>query len=564
MDLAETRINPVPGQSLLDDTFRKVFASATSAKIILDPGMKIVAASDEFPKLIGRPLASLLGSDSWLELFPAGVRAKIVSLHGTCQGEGDLLSGREEMTLIREGETPRTLIVSTRRIPSLACSVLSFVDITDRKKTETELESARGEQERKHTELSDLFAQVVKAKQEWEESMDRIADLVILIDETGSIRRCNRAFALLVKKGFNEILGTPIGGFLAVFDTSVAELNPQGVERYHWDSDRWFLVKFSENADTSGAGIIVCHDISEMKRISLELQESHRQLERSRTELEQAFDDLKSTEAQMVQREKMASLGQLAAGMAHEINNPMGFIASNLLSLSRYAQKIVDYLLEERMLLSRDAVGEETTAALEHLRKKMKIDYVLKDIVDLVEESLEGADRVKKIVQDLKSYSRKDGEERQSADLIQCLESTINVVWNEIKYKATVEKDYGDIPLTLCHPQALNQVFMNLLVNAAQAIEVQGTIRIRAWYEDETIFVSIADSGQGIPAENLSRLFEPFFTTKEVGKGTGLGLSVSYDIVKKHDGEIRVGSAPGQGSTFTVVIPVVREERHGA
>lgn len=564
MDLAETRINPAPGQSLLDDTFRMVFASATSAKIILDPGMKIVAASDEFPKLIGRPLASLLGSDSWLELFPAGVRAKIVSLHWTCQGEGALLSGREEMALIREGETPRTLIVSTRRIPSLACSVLSFVDITDRKKTETELESARGEQERKHTELSDLFAQVVKAKQEWEESMDRIADLVILIDETGSIRRCNRAFALLVNKGFNEILGTPIGGFLAVFDTSVAELNPQGVERYHWDSDRWFLVKFSENADTSGAGIIVCHDISEMKRISLELQESHRQLERSRTELEQAFDDLKSTEAQMVQREKMASLGQLAAGMAHEINNPMGFIASNLLSLSRYAQKIVDYLLEERTLLGREAVGEETTAALEHLRKKMKIDYVLKDIVDLVEESLEGADRVKKIVQDLKSYSRKDGEERQSADLIQCLESTINVVWNEIKYKATVEKDYGDIPLTLCHPQALNQVFMNLLVNAAQAIEVQGTIRIRTWYEDETIFVSIADSGQGIPAENLSRLFEPFFTTKEVGKGTGLGLSVSYDIVKKHDGEIRVGSAPGQGSTFTVVIPVVREERHGA
>jgi len=564
MDLAETRINPAPGKSLLDDMFRMVFAGATTAKIILDPGMRIVAASDEFPKLIGRPLATLLGSDAWLALFPAGVRAKIISLHEICRGEGALLAGREELTLLREGETPRTLIVSARNIPSLACSVLSFVDITDRKKTETELESARGEQERKHIELSDLFAQVVKAKQEWEESMDRIADLVVLIDETGSIRRCNRAFAVLVKKGFNEILGTPIGVFLAVFDTSVGELNPQGVERYHWDSDRWFLVKFSENADNSGAGIIVCHDISEMKRISLELQESHRQLERSRTELEQAFDDLKSTEAQMVQREKMASLGQLAAGMAHEINNPMGFIASNLLSLSRYAQKIVDYLVEERTLLATDAVGEETTAALEHLRKKMKIDYVLKDIVDLVEESLEGADRVKKIVQDLKSYSRKDGEERQSADLIQCLESTINVVWNEIKYKATVEKDYGEIPLTLCHPQALNQVFMNLLVNAAQAIEVQGTIRIRTWHEDETIFVSIADSGQGIAAENLSRLFEPFFTTKEVGKGTGLGLSVSYDIVKKHDGEIRVGSTPGQGSTFTVVIPVVRKDFHGA
>ncbi|ALC17948.1 multi-sensor signal transduction histidine kinase [Desulfuromonas soudanensis] len=564
MNLGETRINSAAGPEVLDEMFRMVFAGATSAKIILDPGMKIVAASDEFSKLIGRPPASLPGSEAWLEMFPAGVRAKIVSLHGFCQEEGALLSGREEIPLIREGEAPRTLMVSARSIPSLACSVISFVDITDRKKTETELESARGEQERKHTELRDVFSQVVKAKQEWEESMDRIADLVILIDETGRIRRCNRAFAVLVKKGFNEILGTPIGGFLADFDTSVEELNPQGVECYHWDSDRWFSVKFSENAYNNGAGIIVCHDISEMKRISLELQESHRQLERSRAELEQAFDDLKSTEAQMVQREKMASLGQLAAGMAHEINNPMGFIASNLLSLSRYAQKIVDYLLEERTLLGRDALGGETAAALEHLRKRMKIDYVLKDIVDLVEESLEGADRVKKIVQDLKSYSRKDGEERQAADLIQCLESTINVVWNEIKYKATVEKDYGEIPMTLCHPQALNQVFMNLLVNAAQAIEVQGTIRIRTWYEDENIFVSIADSGQGILPENQSRLFEPFFTTKEVGKGTGLGLSVSYDIVKKHDGEIRICSTPGQGSTFTVVIPVVREESHGA
>jgi two-component system NtrC family sensor kinase len=562
MELAETRINPAPGLSLQEDTFRMVFTSATSAKIILDSELKIIAASDEFPKLIGRPLATLLGSDSWLEMFPAGVRSKIVSLHGLCQGEGDLLLGREEMTLIREGETPRTLVVSARRIPSRVCSVLSFIDITDRKRTETELEAARGVQEQKHTELRNVFSQVVKAKQEWEESMDRIADLVILIDETGCIRRCNRAFSVLVKKGFNEILGTPISAFLAAFDSSVGELNAQGIERYHWDSDRWFLLKFSEHVNGSGAGIIVCHEISEMKRISLELQESHGKLERSRAELEQAFEDLKSTEAQMVQREKMASLGQLAAGMAHEINNPMGFIASNLLSLSKYAQKIVDYLVEEKTLLNTGVEGRETMAALENLKKKMKIDYVLKDIVDLVEESLEGTDRVKKIVQDLKSFSRKEGEERQSADLIQCLESTINVVRNEIKYKATVEREYGEIPRTLCHPQALNQVFMNLLVNAVQAIEAQGTIRIRTWCEDDLIFVAISDSGYGIPVENLSRLFEPFFTTKEVGKGTGLGLSVSYDIVKKHDGEIRVCSTPGQGSTFTVVIPVVREECH--
>jgi two-component system NtrC family sensor kinase len=303
----------------------------------------------------------------------------------------------------------------------------------------------------------------------------------------------------------------------------------------------------------------------ELQAALRENERINRALQREKDEQQVLIKRLEDAHNQLLQSEKLASIGQLAAGVAHEINNPIGFVSSNLGTLKKYVDDLLrlfdDSCHAIEPLLAKD---DATRKVIEDLRRNADMDFLREDICTLVSESIDGASRVRRIVNDLRDFSRSGDGRLEWVDLHAGLESTLNVVWNEIKYKATVEKDYGDIPLTLCHPQALNQVFMNLLVNAAQAIEVQGTIRIRTWYEDETIFVSIADSGQGIPAENLSRLFEPFFTTKEVGKGTGLGLSVSYDIVKKHDGEIRVGSTPGQGSIFTVVIPVVREERHGA
>ncbi|OGQ98538.1 MAG: hypothetical protein A2521_13600 [Deltaproteobacteria bacterium RIFOXYD12_FULL_57_12] len=154
-----------------------------------------------------------------------------------------------------------------------------------------------------------------------------------------------------------------------------------------------------------------------------------------------------------------------------------------------------------------------------------------------------------------------DQAEHKAVDLNECMESTINIVWNELKYKATLKKEYGQLPLTLCYPQQLNQVFMNLLVNAAQAIEKQGEIIVRTWCDNGFINISVADTGSGIPAEHLTRIFEPFFTTKAVGKGTGLGLSIAYDIVtKKHHGEITATSEVGRGTTFVVRIPVVEEK----
>jgi two-component system NtrC family sensor kinase len=273
-----------------------------------------------------------------------------------------------------------------------------------------------------------------------------------------------------------------------------------------------------------------------------------------------AYNELKMVQSQVLQQEKMASIGQLAAGVAHEINNPMGFIISNLNTLKRYLERVSEYMTVQTAAVQRcsEKCGNSNILAeIAETRKALKIDYITEDLDNLIKESLEGADRVKKIVQDLKNFSRVDESEFKAADINSGLESTINIVWNELKYKATLVKEYGDIPLTVCNPGQLNQVFMNLLVNAAHAIEKQGEIRVRTWFERGLINITISDSGTGISEENQKRIFEPFFTTKEVGKGTGLGLSIAYDIIKKHNGMIKVDSEVGKGTTFKISIPVV-------
>ena len=292
----------------------------------------------------------------------------------------------------------------------------------------------------------------------------------------------------------------------------------------------------------------------EAHKFAKELAASNDQLQLQQQELAQAHDTLKQSQAQILQQEKMASVGQLAAGVAHEINNPMGFISSNLSSLAKYLERLAAFIRTIEEKLPQDPPDEELAA----LRKKLKIDYILEDAAHLVEESLDGADRVKKIVQGLKNFSRIDQAERLAADINECLDSTINIIWNELKYKCEVKKEYGELPKTVCNPQQLNQMFMNLLVNAAQAIETRGEIRIKTWADQDWIYTRISDTGSGIPQDKIKRIFEPFYTSKEVGKGTGLGLSIVYDIVvKNHQGDIQVESEEGKGTSFTVKIPVV-------
>ncbi len=258
--------------------------------------------------------------------------------------------------------------------------------------------------------------------------------------------------------------------------------------------------------------------------------------------LVQDVTELHQSREQLVQADKMAAIGTLSAGVAHEINNPVGFISSNLNTMAKYVEKIRRYADKDP-----NPDAEARQALIE----------MLDDFADAIEESKEGADRVRKIVADLKSFSRIDKSQTEFFNLNDGLETTLNIVWNELKYKCTVEKNYGEIPNLYCIPNQLNQVFMNLLVNAGHAIkEDSGTITITTSADKENVYVSIRDTGMGIPRENLKRIFEPFFTTKDVGKGTGLGLSMAYDIVQKHLGRISIKSTIGSGTEFIITLPL--------
>jgi signal transduction histidine kinase len=274
----------------------------------------------------------------------------------------------------------------------------------------------------------------------------------------------------------------------------------------------------------------------------------------------------KLAQIQLLQAEKMASIGKLAAGVAHEINNPTAFVSSNLKTLSEYVQDIIAVKDQYKaMMASLKTLKLEDSCLdaikghirhIEELESRLNIDMVIGDIVAVISESLEGTGRITRIVQDLKNFAH-PGEEKESMfNVNENIESTLGIVWNELKYKTVVHKDFGDIPRIRGYPQQLNQVFMNLLVNAAQAIKEKGEIRISTRADNGYIDIKIADTGMGIPPENLPKLFDPFFTTKEVGKGTGLGLHVSYSIVEKHHGTIAVESDVGVGTTFTVRIPI--------
>jgi PAS domain S-box-containing protein len=296
--------------------------------------------------------------------------------------------------------------------------------------------------------------------------------------------------------------------------------------------------------------VALVEDISERKAREAELAQGLAEM----TALNRRIED---AQLQLLQSEKMASIGQLAAGVAHELNNPIGFVHSNLGTLETYLEDIFE-ISNACELAAATAVNPADFARIDELKAEKDFEFLKTDIFQLMHESKDGLSRVKKIVQDLKDFSRVDDVEWQWADLHHCLDSTLNIVWNELKYKCTVNKHYAEaLPQINCLPSQLNQVFMNLLVNAAQAIPEKGEITISTAQPDEdTVQISVRDTGSGIAAENLVRIFDPFFTTKPVGKGTGLGLSIAYGIVQRHKGRIKVRSTPGSGTTFIITLPV--------
>ncbi|KAE9652584.1 response regulator [Pseudomonas fluorescens] len=332
---------------------------------------------------------------------------------------------------------------------------------------------------------------------------------------------------------------------------------------YSWDDllhrlqgyDRLLILKKPfDNIEVQQMANTLANKWDMARRASLQTAHLEQLVEQRTLALQVEIDERKQLESQLVQSEKLASLGQLAAGVAHEINNPVGFISSNLSTLDGYFNQLQQMLEAYRLAEDSLAQGEQLKA----LRTELELDFLKDDIPLLIRESKEGIGRVVQIVKDLKNFSRVDNDQTwQFANLQQGIDSTLNIVASELKYKADVIKRYTPLPEIECLASQLNQVVMNLVINAAQAMGPErGTITISNGVEGENVWLEVADNGCGIDPQAMQKIFDPFFTTKPVGEGTGLGLSLSYGIVKKHRGDISVSSELGKGTRFRVVLPI--------
>jgi len=296
-------------------------------------------------------------------------------------------------------------------------------------------------------------------------------------------------------------------------------------------------------------------------RSLIELRKAEQELQRTHEELKNTHEELKAAEVQLVHSEKMASLGQLVAGVAHELNNPISFVYGNMNILGEYVESIEKILKAYRQVSRETNYGEE----LESAWQECDMDFILEDINSLIEGCREGSQRTKQIVMDLRTFSRLDEAERKSIDIHENIDSTLNLLADQFKSRVRVHRDYGDLPPIECYAGQISQVFMNLLSNAGQAIAESGDIWVRTRQTDTGhVEVLVEDNGKGIEPDQLEKVFDPFFTTKPVGEGTGLGLSISYGIVQKHGGSISVESELGKGTCFTVRLPLIAQaERQG-
>lgn len=357
---------------------------------------------------------------------------------------------------------------------------------------------------------------------------------VFKCDASGRVLFMNRA-----AESFLRVLGVELAKATAVFPPdyrerieSIVRTKTGVLGLSHRHGDRWLNFTYSPDPSRPECMILV-EDVTEHRQADEELR-------RYASELESALRELKETQAALVQSEKMASLGHLVAGVAHEINTPVGSINSNADVTSRALAKV------------RGRLG----AAVPGLREDQELSKALDLLEDVSRVNKTACERIVKIVLSLRSFARLDEAERKSADLIEGIESTLTLLHHELKKRIEVVRDYGPIPNVICSPNQLNQVFMNVLVNAAHAIEGRGTITIRTHSREGGVLVSFTDTGRGIPATVLPRIFDPGFTTKGVGVGSGLGLAICYRILKDHGGRIEVASEPDKGTTFTVFLPV--------
>lgn len=287
----------------------------------------------------------------------------------------------------------------------------------------------------------------------------------------------------------------------------------------------------------------------------LERSADQKELEKSYQEIKLSHDKIKQAQAQLVQSEKMASLGQLAAGVAHEINNPIGFVTSNFSTLKEYSHVLAEYFSHAVQLAEQS--DNEISSVMKEMDEKENFKFLFSDIKNIMDDCDDGLLRVKEIVANLKSFARSDEEVTGDFKINQCIENTIKVVWNELKYKARLHKDFDENDCSVKgHEGQIGQVIMNMLVNAAQAMETDGDIYIQTRAQDGFVRITIRDTAKGMPQSVMDKIFDPFYTTKGVNEGTGLGLSISHGIIEKHGGNVSVESEEGVGTCFIINLPI--------
>ena len=289
--------------------------------------------------------------------------------------------------------------------------------------------------------------------------------------------------------------------------------------------------------------------------ISLEqkVKERTAQLSSKNEELNKAYSELKDAQALLVHNEKMRSLGELVAGVAHELNNPINFIYGNMTHLKEYSENLIEIITKYEDNNKIDEINK--------FKEEVEYDFLKEDICELIKSCIEGAERSKNIVSELKNFSRLDQGVIKEIKVNESIDSTLSILMNKYKNNVTIHKEYSDLPLLNCYAGQINQVFMNIIDNAAQAIDENGKVYIRTRLENENVIIEIEDTGSGMDEETLPKIFDPFFTTKAVGSGSGLGLSITYKIVKSHNGTIDVESKKGKGTKFTVKIPLNWEQQ---
>jgi two-component system NtrC family sensor kinase len=547
-----------------EEKYRNLLDNASDAILLVNEARDLLEVNRRAEELLGYTRKELLGINI-AKIHPEEERERIINGFGEINKKG--LGIVNNTAVLRKDGTTVSVDISGSVIEYSGNKVIQeiFRDITERKQIEKEL---------------------YKSEEKYRHILENMEEGYFEIDMVGNFTFVNNAECKNLGYSREELIGM---NYRQYQDEATARKTYQVFKSMYKTRESSKIIN-SEIIRKDGTKVIhetsislirdekgkqigfrgVSRDITEREQTeealrknrealikkNQENEESKRNVQLALERLGAAYEKLKTTQSKIFQQEKLASIGQLAAGVAHEINNPMAFIASNLGTLDKYIRRLEDFIQAQSEAI-KSIKATDAIEKLEKKRKELKLDYTIDDIDILLKESRDGSERVQKIVHGLARFSRVDDAEYKDTNINDCIESSINVVWDELKHKVILYKDYGNLSPTKCYPQKLNQVFINLLINAIHAIEKKGEIKIKTWEKDGSIWITISDTGCGIPQTNQSKIFEPFFTTKEVGNGTGLGLSISYEIMQRHKGELTFQSEKGKGTTFTIRMPIV-------